>query len=225
MIHNMNIKLLFEDAHIIVCLKPPGIQSESPGMTELLAERCLCPEVFCIHRLDKAVGGVMVYAKTRAAAAALSAQLSSGAFEKEYLAVLPGVPAEEHAELCDLLYRDARENKSFVVKRMRRGVKEARLSYHVLERAGELSLVSVRLYTGRTHQIRVQFASRALPLLGDGKYGSKVRICPLALFSHILAFQHPESGKPMKFSALPERIFPWDRFEAVDKTSQQEYIS
>lgn len=223
MIHNMELKILFEDTLLIVCIKRPGITSESPGMTELLAGHCACPKIFCVHRLDKAAGGVMVYAKTAAAAAALSAQLSSGGFEKEYFAVLPGAPAGEQAELCDLLYRDAGKNKSFVVKRMRRGVKEARLSYRVEERAGELHLVSVRLYTGRTHQIRVQFASRALPLLGDTKYGSKVRDCPLALFSHSLAFRHPASGEVMRFSALPERVFPWNCFAAIDKGGQQDY--
>jgi len=214
----MDIEVLYEDKFIAVVIKPAGIQSESPGMPELVAERCSCREVFCVHRLDKPVSGLMVYAKTRAAAASLSAQIASGAFQKEYLAVLPGSPGEDAAELCDLLYRDARHNKSYVVKRARRGVKAARLSYRVLERAEALALVSVLLHTGRTHQIRVQFASRALPLLGDTKYGSRVRDCPLALFSHALSFRHPASGEPMAFRALPAPVFPWSSFNSIDST-------
>ncbi len=218
----MELEVLYEDKFIAVVIKPPGVPSESPGMPELVAARCSCREVFCVHRLDQPVSGLMVYAKTRAAAASLSVQIASGAFRKEYLAVLPGSPGEDAAELCDLLYRDARRSKSYVVKRPRRGVKEARLSYRVLERADALALVSVLLHTGRTHQIRVQFASRALPLLGDAKYGSRYRACPLALFSHALSFRHPASGEPMAFRALPAPVFPWSSFHTLDSGPKDE---
>lgn len=215
----MELEVLYEDEHIAVVIKPVGVPSESPGMPELVAARCSCREVFCVHRLDQPVSGLMVYAKTRAAAASLSAQIASGAFRKAYLAVLPGSPGEDATELCDLLYRDARRSKSYVVKRARRGVKEARLSYRVLARAESLALVSVLLHTGRTHQIRVQFASRALPLLGDAKYGSRVRDCSLALFACALSFRHPASGEPLAFRAPPPPVFPWSSFPSIDSAS------
>ena len=136
---------------------------------------------------------------------------------KEYLAVVPGRPAEDEAVLCDLLFHDRAKNKSYVVGRKRAGVKEAELSYRVLETAGGYSLLSVALRTGRTHQIRVQLAARGLPLAGDVKYGSAVRDCPIALWSHTLAFRHPADGRELCFAALPEPAFPWDIFEYTSK--------
>lgn len=197
---------------IIVCVKPVGVESENAGMPAFLASQRGLNEVYCVHRLDKGVGGLMVFAKTKFAASRLSAALSSGEMKKEYLAVLPGKPAEDEAVLRDLLFRDSAKNKSYVVKRMRRGVKEAELEYKVLAASEPLTLIRVKLHTGRTHQIRVQFSSRGLPLLGDVKYGSTERSCPIALFSCALSFPHPETCKPLRFEALPEQCFPWSKF-------------
>lgn len=208
----MDIRTVYEDNLIIVCVKPVGVESENAGMPALLASQCGLNEVFCVHRLDKGVGGLMVFAKTKFAASRLSAAVSSGEMKKEYLAVLPGRPAEGEAVLCDLLFRDSSKNKSYVVKRMRRGVKEAELAYRVLAVSEPLTLVQIKLHTGRTHQIRVQFSSRGLPLLGDVKYGSTIRQCPIALFSCALSFPHPKTGKPLHFEALPEECFPWSEF-------------
>ena len=212
----MPLQILYSDADIVACVKPAGVLSEEPGMPRLLSE-ALGGEFFCVHRLDRAVGGVMVYARTSAAAADLSRQISARQFHKEYLAVVQGRPNEDSAALRDLLFWDRAKNKSFVVKRQRGGVKEAELEYALLEALPELSLLRVILHTGRTHQIRVQFSSRALPLVGDVKYGSRYRDCALALWSHALGFRHPATGKPMSFSAMPEAVFPWNGFEYFNK--------
>ena len=196
----------------MVCGSPGGRVCEAPGMPRLLSEE-LGGDIYCVHRLDRAVGGVMVYARTAAAAAALSRQIAARQFHKEYLAVVQGRPEEDSAILRDLLFWDRTKNKSFVVKRQRGGVKDAELEYALLEALPELSLLRVILHTGRTHQIRVQFSSRALPLVGDVKYGSRYRDCALALWSHALGFRHPSTGKAMSFAAMPEAIFPWNGFE------------
>ena len=206
---------------IIVCVKPVGVESENAGMPALLASQRGLNEVYCVHRLDKGVGGLMVFAKTKFAASRLSACVSSGEMKKEYLAVLPGKPKEDEAVLRDLLFRDSAKNKSNVVKRMRRGVKEAELAYKVLSCSEPLTLIRVKLHTGRTHQIRVQFSSRGLPLLGDVKYGSTVRSCPIALFSCALSFPHPQTCKPLRFEALPEERFPWSEFSQVLTVSKE----
>ena len=181
-------------------------------MPRLLSDE-LGGDVYCVHRLDRAVGGVMVYARTPAAAAGLSRQIAARQLHKEYLAVVQGRPNEEGAVLRDLLFWDRAKNKSFVVKRQRGGVKDAELEYSLLEALPELSLLRVILHTGRTHQIRVQFSSRAMPLVGDVKYGSRYRDCALALWSHALGFHHPATGKAISFSAMPEPVFPWNGFE------------
>lgn len=208
----MPLQILYSDADIVVCVKPAGILSEEPGMPRLLSEE-LGGDIYCVHRLDRAVVGVMVYARTAAAAAGLSRQIAAWQFHKEYLAVVQGCPAEDSAVLRDLLFWDRTKNKSFVVKRQRGGVKDAELEYALLEALPELSLLRVILHTGRTHQIRVQFSSRAMPLVGDVKYGSRYRDCALALWSHALGFRHPATGKAMSFSAMPELVFPWNGFE------------
>ena len=212
----MDTVILFQDSEVLVCLKPAGVLSETSGMPERL-EKETDGSIYCVHRLDRAVGGVMVYARTREAAAALSASIAAGRMEKRYLAVVCGCPEEELARLKDLLYHDASRNKSYVVRRMRRGVREAELSYERLATAEAdgktLSLLGVTLFTGRSHQIRVQFASRGLPLAGDGRYGSPVRDCEIALWASSLAFPHPVTGKEMRFSAPPPERFPWILFK------------
>lgn len=208
------VTILYQDAAILVCIKPVGTASqgeEAEALPQLLAAQVGCA-VYPIHRLDQPVGGVMVFAKTQKAAACLSAQMQDGRFEKTYLAVLPARPALDEATLTDLLFYDRRRGKSFVVSRSRAGVKEAALSYRVLEEKEGRCLVRVRLHTGRTHQIRVQFASRRLPLLGDGKYGSRVN-CPLALWSWQICFFAPNDGKRLCFSAQPPSAFPWEGFD------------
>ena len=210
----MEWNILYQDSSLVLCVKPVGVESEGEGMPRLLTQQ-LGGTIFCVHRLDQAVGGLMVYARTKQAAAALSAAVARREMEKEYLCVVPGGPEPAQGLMRDLLYRDAAKNKSFVVKRPRRGVKEAELAYTLLERGPETALVRVALHTGRSHQIRVQFASRAMPLLGDLKYGSRERRCTIALWSCRLAFPHPDSKKPMAFTTLPPSSFPWSGFSCL----------
>lgn len=180
-----------------VCIKPVGLDSEHQ-VPALLQEQ-LGGEVYTLHRLDKNVGGVMVYARTKQAAAALSKAITQGEMVKEYVAVVHGTPPAE-GDWEDLLFKDSRKNKVFVVKRQRNGVKAARLTYR-LERAGAQSLVRIRLYTGRSHQIRVQFSSRGFPLVGDHKYGSRDTAVEPMLFSCCISF--PYGGKLQRFEAYP----------------------
>ena len=216
------LNVLYCDAALLVCEKPTGCLSEpGPGANlpalaaDWLRARGENPELRTVHRLDKAVGGLMVLARTQKAAASLIDQIAAHTAEKEYLAVLRGVPAEDEATLEDLLFHDSRTNKTFVVTRPRKGVRDAKLSYRVLGRAGTaaqpLTLVRVRLHTGRTHQIRAQFSHRGLPLLGDIRYGSKAAHGP-ALFSCRLAFDHPSTGKRMEFELTPTGE-PWKQFQ------------
>ncbi len=188
------LKILYRDDGIVVCVKPVGVDSQT-GVAEALGET-----LFCVHRLDRNVGGVMVYARTKQAAAALSRAVQDGSMQKEYLAMVHGVPPEA-GEWEDLLFKDSAKNKVFVVGRQRAGVKQARLTF-VRLRAGEESLVRVQLQTGRTHQIRVQFASRGFPLVGDRKYGARDGCPAPMLFSCCLRF--PWKGQARVFSAQPE---------------------
>ena len=199
------IDILYKDASVIVCLKRPGELSQAgkAGERSLLAalEEEHGGTIYPVHRLDREAAGVMVYARTKRAAAALSAAIQEHKMEKEYICIVRGIPAEESGEYSDLLLHDKQRNKTFVVNRMRGGVKEARLTYRVLASAQEHSLVRVALQTGRTHQIRVQFSSRRTPLVGDGKYGGGSG--ELALWSCRLAFPHPETGEPLVFERMP----------------------
>ena len=210
----MTVPILRQDAALIVCVKPAGLLSERGGMPELLERQC-GGGVWPVHRLDRDVGGVMVYARTRETAAALSALIASQRMEKEYLAVVEGRPERERGTLSDLLYHDAARNKSYVVKRERRGVKRAELAYRVLGTAdtekGTLSLLQIRLHTGRSHQIRVQFASRGLPLVGDARYGSRLR-GGIALWARSLSFPNPADGARREYVAPPPEAWPWTAF-------------
>ena len=211
------IRILYEDNALVVCLKPPGLLSQSgPGedLLQVLGTQLNCT-LHPVHRLDRGVGGVMVYAKTSKAAAVLSAAVQQRTFDKEYLCIVRGQPAEESGVYQDLLLHDKSRNKTFVVNRMRGGVKEASLEYRVLAQQENLSLVRVKLHTGRTHQIRVQFSSRKIPLLGDGKYGGGSG--QIALWSFHLSFPHPHTGKTLSFSYLPEGGI-WDNFHLKELT-------
>lgn len=208
------MEILYEDSSVIVAVKPQGVLSQSDKnggesmITRLQAHTC--GEIYPVHRLDKETGGVMVYAKTKKAAAALSRDISEHRFYKEYLAIVHGVPEENSGTLCDLLFHDKAKNKSYAVKRERAGVKKAELYYEVLEtkeKEGEkYSLLRVVLHTGRTHQIRVQFASRKMPLLGDRKYGAKDTCKNLGLLAAKLKFTHPETGETKEFAAETDFI-------------------
>lgn len=202
---------------MILLEKPAGISSQEDAAGGDSIPQCLREQglsVKTVHRLDCPTGGVMVYALTDTAAAKLSQLVGQhDRFQKEYLAVVQGCPAEPQGELTDLLYHDMRRNKSYTVKRPRKGVREARLSYTVLSTAevdeGVYSLLRIRLHTGRTHQIRVQFASRQMPLAGDIRYGG-CRTCSLGLWSRRLSFPHPITGKAVTGESLPDvTAAPW----------------
>ena len=202
------VEIIYENENIVACVKKSGISSESDLPNALKSQ--LKSEIYTLHRLDVPVGGVMIYAKTKAAAAKMSQKIAENTdFTKTYLVLCEGVFEESEGEMCDLLFKDSRKNKSFVVKKERKGVKKAKLYYRVIKvgkyNEKDCSLLEVRLETGRSHQIRVQFASRRHPLLGDGKYGSHIN-CPIALFSHRIETE----GKVFE-KELPDEK-PWNIF-------------
>ena len=230
------IRVLYEDEALIVLDKPAGLSSEE-GVTAALRTHWNDPEAFVgvVHRLDTGVSGVMVYARTPDAAAALSRQITRSQnayavqdgraegtpeppqFIKEYRAVIAGAPDESLpacGTLRDLLFKDSRSGRVFPVRRPRKGVREAVLEYRVLHTAEACSLVQVLLHTGRTHQIRAQFAARRHPLWGDGKYGSRQK-GSIALQSCGLRFVHPVSGVPMEFRLPLPQTEPWNRFDSL----------
>lgn len=192
------MEILYSDKEIAVCIKPVGLDSELEVPEQLKAQ--LGGEIFTLHRLDKNVGGVMAYARTKAAAAKLSKAIQDGQMIKEYVAMVHGCPPEE-GDWQDLLFKDSRKNKVFVVKKQRAGVKAARLEFQRLQQ-GERSLVAIRLHTGRSHQIRVQFSSRGFPLVGDHKYGSRAEETAPMLFSCRLTFPH--GGNTVTFESFPD---------------------
>lgn len=205
------MKILYEDRSLVLCEKSAGILSEEGGMPELLREALGTEEIYCVHRLDRETGGLMVYARTKKAAAAISKAIEEGRMQKEYLAIVERETPTEGI-LQDLLYRDAAKNKSYVVKRMRKGVREAELGYKRLAFREGLSLLRVKLKTGRSHQIRVQFSSRGFPLIGDKKYGSKYRDAGLALWSTHITLPHPASGEELSRELPPPELWPWTLF-------------
>lgn len=214
----MNDLILYRDASLIVCGKPAGVSSESPGLPEQLSKQAGV-KVWPVHRLDRGTGGVIVFALSASSCASLQRLFRDNEVKKEYLAVVCGCPAEKSGCWIDLLWHDKTRNKTYVVKSMRKGVKEARCEWETVGSVpydGQaLTLVRVRLHTGRTHQIRVQFASRKLPLAGDRKYGSSVAADTVALWSVRISFPHPDgkSGAVSVCSA-PPAVFPWNLFPA-----------
>ena len=208
------MEILYSDNHIAVCIKPAGVSSEDSGKASvpaLLREAGCAESVYTVHRLDKDVSGVMVYAKTSVAAAELTRQITAGCFIKEYTAMIIGAPEHDEGEYRDLLFHDKTKNKSYVVSRMRRGVREAVLHYRTVGGGiigkTRVTIVKVLLETGRTHQIRVQFSSRGTPIVGDRKYGGGN--APVALTSTRLEFVHPATKKPMRFDAETPDSMPW----------------
>ena len=203
------IEILYEDEGLVFCVKPSGVDSEGE-MVSLLKEQLGC-EIFPLHRLDKPVGGVMVYAKTKKSAGEIGRKIANCEdFCKEYLVVCEGEFLEDEGVMEDLLFKDSAKNKSFVVKRESKGVKKAVLCYKVVDKAylGErlCSLVKVELKTGRSHQIRVQFSSRKHPLVGDKKYGSRENL-PMGLFSHRI------KTCGLDISQAPPEELPWEIFD------------
>ena len=193
------MEILYSDKDLAVCVKSVGLDSEHQVPAAL--KETLGGDIFTVHRLDLNVGGVMVYARTKAAAAALSHSIQEGSMVKEYVAQVHGIPPET-GDWEDLLWKDSTKNKVFVVKRQRGGVKKARLEYRRLSCEGDTSLVRIRLYTGRNHQIRVQFASRGFPLVGDHKYGSRSAETAPKLYSCCITF--PWKGQTLQFESLPQ---------------------
>ena len=212
------MEIVYRDGDILVCVKPAGVLStdEPGGVPELLRRELGDPaaEIRTVHRLDRVVSGLMVLARTAEAASELSRQIREDTFGKEYLAAVHGDPGEGGV-LRDLLYRDKARKMTFVASGPGKGVQEASLDYRRLERAGELSLVRVRLHTGRTHQIRCQFAARGWELAGERKYSLRGDPWPLALFSCALDFTHPASGERLRFERPPPQLAPWTAFDCL----------
>ena len=205
--------ILYEDKNFAAVIKKCGVLSQSASgseneesMVTLLSEQLRCP-VYPVHRLDREAEGVMIYAKSKYAAGKLCDLVGRGGFEKQYLIIVHGAPSENSGTYEDLLFKDSKKNKSYVVDGERKGVKRAVLDYDTV-RSGEIdgeavSLIRVRLKTGRTHQIRVQFSSRGMPVLGDSRYGSRYK-CDMCLFSERIAFVSPFDEKEYVFEAESE---------------------
>ena len=205
--------IIYIDEDILVCIKPPRVLStdEPGGLPELLRQELGAPDadIRTVHRLDRVVSGLMVLARNPRAASELSRQIREGGFEKEYLAVIHGRPEEAQGRLCDLLYRDKARKMTMVAQQEGKGVQPAALRYRVLRSENDMSRVRVALETGRTHQIRVQFASRGMPLFGERMYSTLEDDCQIALWSYRLAFTHPATGAPMEFIKEPPECYPW----------------
>ena len=210
------MEFLYTDEHIIVAVKPARVLStdEPGGMPELVRNALGDPdaEVRTVHRLDRVVSGLMVVARSKEAASELSRQIREDGFEKEYMAVIHGHPESPNSTLRDLLLRNKAERKTYVVMQMEKGVQEAVLDYETVGKTEELTKVRITLRTGRTHQIRAQFSSRGLPLVGDRKYSLLEDDCEIALWSYRLAFTHPATGEKMEFTLEPPEIYPWTVF-------------
>ena len=213
------MEILYQDTCFLVCIKPARVLStdEPGGLPGLVREALGDPkaDVRTVHRLDRVVSGVMVLAKNADAASELSRQIREDQFRKEYLAVVHGRPENPEGTLHDLLARDKARRMTFVAEAPGKGVQEAALSYRVLEYANGMSLVRVRLHTGRTHQIRVQFSSRGMPLVGERKYAVWNDPCELALWSAKIGFYHPGTGEWVEFSKEPPAVFPWTEFGKI----------
>ena len=217
--------VLFLNKDFLACVKPQGLPSQpdtsgDDDMTSLLKQylkaRGENEDIFVLHRLDRATGGVMIYARNQKSAAELSRLIAEkDGFEKHYLTVVSGVPSEKCGNMTDYLYKDSAQKKSFVVKSERRGAKLASLDYELRSTAEidgkTLSLVAIKLNTGRFHQIRAQFSSRGMSVFGDGKYGSREKAPHFALWANKIAFTY--RGKKYEFEKAPNmEALPWNYF-------------
>lgn len=212
------MEILYKDEQLVVAIKPPRVLStdEPGGMPSLLRQALGTEDVRTVHRLDRVVSGLMVLARNAEAASELSRQIREGSFEKEYVAVIHGHPKEKEGRYTDLLLRNKQEKKTYVVQEMAKGVQEAILTYKTESEAEMFTKVRICLITGRTHQIRAQFSSRGLPLVGDRKYSLNEDGCEIALWSGMLGFTHPATGERMVFTAEPPQEYPWTIFGGND---------
>lgn len=205
------MEIIYADRDIVVCVKPARVLStdEPGGLPELLRAELGTRDFRTVHRLDRVVSGLMVVARNAAVASELSRQIRENTFEKEYQAVVHGCPESESGTLRDLLGRDKARKMTYVAREPGKDIQEAVLDYWLLGRNADFSRVRIRLHTGRTHQIRVQFASRGLPLVGERKYSELNDPCGIALWSYRLAFCHPKTGEKMEFTLEPPKEYPW----------------
>ena len=218
-----NLKVIFEDNHIIVVEKKPNIpsQSDKTGDIDMLTivkqyikEKYNKPRnvyLGLVHRLDRPVGGVMIFAKTSKAASRLSNQVREKVFKKKYLAVVDGRFKEKEGSLEDYLYKDERNNTSRVVNREKKNSKLAKLDYKelVYNEVKDLSLLEINLHTGRHHQIRVQLANAGHSIFGDQKYGKRGQGKQIALWAYELTIEHPITKEEITFKDFPEAIGTW----------------
>lgn len=216
----LDISVLYSDSSLIVCEKPVGISSESPGLPDLLQEQ-LGKQVWPVHRLDQGTGGCILLAFSAESCSVLQRLFQESRIGKEYLAVISGCPTEMSGHWEDMLWHDRKSNKSYVVNRMRAGVRKAECEWNLLKTCHRdenvLSLVRVCLHTGRTHQIRVQFSTRGFPLVGDRKYGSRISSGTVALWSSGISFEHPQKKiGSISVRSVPSSVFPWDSFTFED---------
>ena len=216
MIH-LNIQILCSRPGFLVCVKPAGVLSESPGLPDLLCTQEKLPRLYPVHRLDLGTGGLMVLAKTSAACAKLTGCFAEGLVQKSYYAIVETGELPIRGTYSDYLFHDRYKNKTFIVKTLRKGVKKASCDWQKIATAEEngscLHLIRVELHTGRTHQIRVQFASRGMPLLGDQRYGSKHKDSSMALWASGLSFPDPSNEQDiLSFQINPPEEDPWDKF-------------
>jgi len=204
------MEIIYQDRDMVVCVKPPRVLStdEPGGVPDLVRQATGTDNIRTVHRLDRVVAGLMVLARSKKAASELSRQIRDGIFQKEYLAIVHGV-TEPAGTFRDLLLRNKRERKTYIVPEPGKDVQEAILHYQTLRTANDLSRVRIQLETGRTHQIRAQFSGRGFPLVGDQKYSTLQEDCQIALWSYRLAFNHPYTGKPVEFVLEPPESYPW----------------
>ena len=207
------MEILYEDQDIIVCIKPSRVLStdEPGGLPDLIREYLGDPKanVRTVHRLDRVVSGLMVLARNKKSASELSRQIREDEFKKEYTAVIHGSFSENQGTFRDLLLRNKQERKTYVTEKPGKDVQEAILHYWVINRKENMTRVKIQLVTGRTHQIRAQFSSREFPLVGDRKYSLYEDPCEIALFSSMIGFSHPKTGKNMEFRQEPPAVYPW----------------